>query len=336
MSYQGVAIFAEWTGKALHPVSLELLSEARRLAEELNTKVLAFFISSPEGKEAAQELIKHGADEVVWASHEKFSSFLDDLFTRILVKMVEAERPEILLFPATARGQALAPRVAGFLRLGLTAHCIAFEIDPKERRLVQIRPSFGENIMAKIISLTKPQMATVRPGVFPRAKAEPARQGEIKPFPLEEEELKSAITVLARKERPRPKIDLSQAKIIVAGGRGLGSKEFFNKLFELADLLGAAVGATRPVCHLGWVSEEHMIGVSGQTVSPRLYLGFGISGAIHHLVGLRHPGLIVAVNTDPEAPLMKRAEIAVEGDVRQILPLLIQRIKALKGAENAS
>ena len=331
MTHKGVGIFAEWTDGGLHPVALELLSEARRLAEELEVEVLAFFLSPPEGEEAARALIRHGADRVIWAADKRFSHFLDDAFSRLLVRMLEAERPEIMLFPATARGQALAPRVAGRMRLGLTAHCIAFEIRKEDRALVQIRPSFGEDVMAKIVSLTKPQMATVRPGVFPKAKEEPGREGEIVPFEVPEEDLQSALEVVSRRKRPGRRVDLSQAKVIVAGGRGLGNKELFSRLFEIADLLEGAVGATRPVCHLGWVSEDHMIGVSGHTVSPRLYLGFGLSGAIHHLVGVRNPGLMVAVNIDPEAPIMKKAEVAVEGDVREIIPLLIQRLKNLKG-----
>jgi len=184
MTYQGVAILAEWTGQGLHPVSLELLSEARRLADELETQVTAFFLSPEEGEKVARSLIKHGADKVLWACHEILNTFLDDVWTRLIVKMLEQERPEIMLFSATSRGQAVAPRVAGFMRLGLTAHCIGFEIRKEDRALVQIRPSFGENVMAKIVSLTKPQMATVRPGVFPRAKEDPSREGKIEKVAL--------------------------------------------------------------------------------------------------------------------------------------------------------
>lgn len=331
MSSGKVAIFAEWAGEGLHPVSFELLSEARALAQKLGGIVQAYFLAPPHQEEKAQSLIRHGADEVLYASHPVFEQFLDDVISRVLVKMIRQEEPEIFLFSATSRGQAVAPRVAGALRLGLTAHCIAFEIREEDRALIQIRPSFGENVMAKIISLTRPQMATVRPGVFPKAKEDPKRRGEVKEFAPAEEDLASSLKVLERRPRPARKVDLSQAKVVVAGGRGMGTKEFFAKLFELAELLEGAVGATRPVCHLGWASEEHMIGVSGQTISPKLYMGFGISGAIHHLVGIRNPGLMVAVNKDPEAPLMKKADIAVLGDVREILPLLIQRLKELKG-----
>jgi electron transfer flavoprotein alpha subunit len=176
-------------------------------------------------------------------------------------------------------------------------------------------------------------MATVRPGVFPKAKALPDRKGEVKYVELSGELLESALKVVERVKAPEKGVDITKAKAIVAGGRGLGNKEFFEKLFELAELLGGAVGATRPVCHLGWVSEDHMIGVSGVSVAPKLYLGLGISGALHHVVGLRGAVTIVAINTDPEAPLMQRADIAVEGDVREILPLLLQRLKGIKGVD---
>ncbi len=328
---EGVAIFAEWAEEGLHPVSLELLSEARLLADELEDKVQAYFLAPPDKETQAEILIRHGADEVFYVFHQCFEDFLDDVASHILAKMIRENSPEILLFPATARGQALAPRVAGYLRLGLTAHCIAFEIRKEDRTLVQIRPSFGENVMARIISLTKPQMATVRPGVFSKAKEDPTRTGRIKKISLSDEEVKSALHIFKKHPRKAPKVDLAQARVVIAGGRGMGTKEFFAKLYELAELLEGAVGATRPVCHLGWISEEHMIGVSGHTISPKLYLGFGISGAIHHLVGIRNPGLIVAVNKDPEAPLMKKADVAVVGDVREILPLLIRRLKELKG-----
>ena len=333
MEYQGVFIFAEWTGEQIHPVTYELLHEGRRLADLLQVPLGAIFLGPPEAKAEAAALGEYGADKVFLGLHQSLASFKDDLYADLICQVLEAQKPEIMLFSATSRGQALAPRVAGKLKLGLTAHCIAFEIRPEDRALVQIRPSFGENVMAKIISRTKPQMATVRPGVFSPAERVPGRQAELHSLELPGA-LESAVEVVAKRPKERPEVDLSAARVVVAGGRGLGSKELFDKLFELAALLDGAVGATRPVCHLGWVSEEHMIGVSGQTVSPRLYLGFGISGALHHTVGIKNPGLLVAVNVDPEAPLMKKADLAVVGDAREILPLLIQRLREIKGVSS--
>ncbi len=328
--YQGVCIFGEWTGEDIHEVTYELLFEGRRLADQLEVPLQVLFLGPPEAEERAQELVHYGADQVFLVLDPRLARFRDDLYSRLMVQILREKRPEIVLFSATSLGQALAPRVAGLLRLGLTAHCVAFDIRPEDRALIQIRPSFGEDVMARIISRTKPQMATVRPGVFPRAQARPDRQGSVEILSFPDEFFESALEILETQKSPPKEVDLTKAKVIVAGGRGMGNKEFFTKLFELAELLEGAVGATRPVCHLGWVSEDHMIGVSGVSVAPKLYMGFGISGALHHVVGLRGAETIVAINKDPEAPLMKRAHIAVQGDVREILPLLIQRLRGLK------
>ncbi len=331
--YHGVCIFGEWSGEDIHEVTYELLGEGRRLADKLNVPLLVIFLGPPEAEKKAIKLTEFGADEVILALDQKLSNFLDDVYARLVAKILSEYRPEVMLFSATALGQALAPRVAAILKVGLTAHCIAFDIRDEDRALIQIRPSFGENVMARIVSLTKPQMATVRPGVFKPAKLEPGRKGKIHHIELSQELLDSNLEILEKHETPKRGVDLSKAKIIVAGGRGLGNKELFKKLFELAELLNGAVGATRPVCHMGWVSEEHMIGVSGSSVSPRLYIGFGISGALHHLVGIREVETLVAINTDPEAPIMKKANIAVVGDAGEIIPQLIQRLKRIKGVE---
>ncbi len=336
MNHQGVCVFGEWTSEAIHQVTYELLNEGRRLADELGVSLSVIFLGPPEAESEAQGLIEFGADRVFMALDPRLADFLDDVYSRIVAKVLEDSKPEIMLFGATAVGQALAPRVAGLLRLGLTAHCIAFEIRQEDRALIQIRPSFGENVMARIISLTKPQMATVRPGVFRPAKRTAGRTGEVIRVEINPELLESKIQVLERQKAPKKAVDFTKAKVIVAGGRGLGNKKVFERLFELAELLKGAVGATRPVCHIDWVSEDHMIGVSGVSVSPKLYMGFGISGALHHVVGLQGVETMVAVNIDPEAPLMQRADIAVVGDAREILPRLIQRLKDLKGVEHES
>ncbi len=328
--YQGVCIFGEWTGEDIHEVTYELISEGRRLADELQVDLQVIFLGPPEARERVQELGHYGVDRVFAVLDPRLGRFRDDLYSRLVAEILREKRPEIVLFSATSLGQALAPRVAGLLRLGLTAHCVAFDIRPEDRALIQIRPSFGEDVMARIISRTKPQMATVRPGVFPRAQAQADRHGEVEELSLPEELFESALEIVETQKAPPKEVDLTKAKVIVAGGRGMGNKEFFAKLFELAELLEGAVGATRPVCHLGWISEDHMIGVSGVSVAPKLYLGFGISGALHHVVGLKGAETIVAINKDPEAPLMKKAHIAVQGDVREILPLLIQRLRGLK------
>lgn len=331
----GFWIYGEWGENGFHPVVYELISVARRLAPKLAEKVTVVVLGTDDLREAARELFRYGVEEVLLFIHSELSYFRDDLYAEILAAAIKERDPSVFLFGATAEGQALAPRVAGLLGLGLTAHCIAFEVDD-EARLIQIRPSFGENVMAKIVSKTRPQMATVRPGVFPKAEAQASGEGGLEEIRLSEVP-KSVLRRRSVYPVPRKESPLSGAKVVVAGGRGLLTKENFEKLHELAKLLSGAVGATRPVCHLGWISEEHMIGVSGETVAPRLYIGFGISGALQHTVGMEGSEVVVAVNTDPEAPLMQRADIAVVGDATRILPLLIRRIREIKeGRDGAS
>ncbi len=326
----GFWIYGERTEEGFHPVVLELVGVAQKIwpqPEEITVVTLG-----AEGARPVAEALRAYGVRVLWLHHPELSYFRDDLYAAVLAEKVRAFKPEVFLFGATSQGQALAPRLAGLLRLGLTAHCTALEL--KDDRLIQIRPSFGENVMAKIVSRTRPQMATVRPGVFP--KAQPASvEGE-----LIEEKLEflppSALKRRAVFSRPSKESPLSGARIVVAGGRGLLTKENFQKLFELAEILGGAVGATRPVCHMGWISEDHMIGVSGETVAPKLYIGFGISGALQHTVGIEGAEVVVAVNTDPEAPLMKRADIAVVGDATQILPRLIRRLREVKEGDHGT
>ncbi len=324
----GFWIYGQWQEGDFHAVVYELLSVARKLQPDLKERIVVVVLGPEDRREEARRLLHYGAEEVLFFVHPELTYFRDDLYAEVLSEAVAERKPTIFLFGATAEGQALAPRVAGTLGLGLTAHCIAFEVD-EEGRLVQIRPSFGENIMARIVSRTRPQMATVRPGVFPKAEPLAEPRGV-----LEEIKLATVPSSALRRRRVQPgrrkESPLAGARVVVAGGRGLQTRENFQKLFELAELLSGAVGATRPVCHLGWVSEEHMIGVSGETVSPRLYIGFGISGALQHTVGMEGSEVVVAVNTDPEAPLMKRADIAVVGDATRILPLLIRRIREVK------
>ncbi len=326
----GFWIHGEWHEGRFTPVVLELLSLARELAPQMGEKIVVVALGPEEIQNSAQDLLAHGAQEILLMVHPELKTFRDDIYAEILAEEVRKREPSVFLFGATSQGQALAPRLAGLLRLGLTAHCTAFEVD-SEGRLVQIRPSFGESVMARIVSRTRPQMATVRPGIFRKAAPVEHPEGRVEVLKLSSVP-RSALRRRNIRRLPAKESPLSTARVVVAGGRGLLTRENFQKLFELAELLGGAVGATRPVCHLGWISEDHMIGVSGLTVAPKLYLGFGISGALQHTVGMEGAEVVVAINTDPEAPLMQRADIAVVGDATRILPLLIRRIREIKEA----
>ncbi len=316
-------VYGEHRDGRIRSVVLELISAAKELAEALDGEVEVVALGSEAQLKRLEDLLWFGTN-LYYLCHEELSYFRDDTFSSVLAEEVKERAPYVFLFGSTSEGQALAARIAGILKLGLTSHCVALKVD-EEKRLVQIRPSFGEDIMAEIVSLSTPQMATIKPKSYPEAKPEATKKGHLKVKKLEEVP-KSRIKRVGRKslEKADP---FSQTKVVVAGGRGLGSKETFEKLFELAEVLSAAVGSTRPPCDMGWISEDHMIGVSGHTVTPKLYLAFGISGALQHLVGVKAES-ILAVNTDPEAPIMKRADLSVVTDARALLPLLVRRLKA--------
>lgn len=323
----GVWVLAEQRHGVLAPVTLELLGEGRRLAEALQVKVAAALLG--EGVETlAPTLLAAGAHKVYLVEHPSLKDFLEGPYAAALTELAQKFRPEIILAGATFLGRAFIPRVAAALKTGLTADCTAFSIETEKRLLLQTRPAFGGNIMATIITPhTYPQMATARPGVFKPRAPEPSAPGEV--IRVEATSLGAEAwgrflrTVLEIKER----IPLGAAEVIVAGGRGLKEAKHFRLLEELADLLGGAVGASRGAVDAGWIPYPHQIGQTGKTVSPKLYIACGISGAAQHLVGMQSSDFIVAINKDPAAPIFKVADVGLVGDVFEILPALIQEIK---------
>ncbi|WP_456431659.1 electron transfer flavoprotein subunit alpha/FixB family protein [Thermosulfuriphilus sp.] len=325
-----VMILAETGQKGPRPVSYELATLARMLAFNLNAEVTAVLFGGPEVDPSP--LFNYGVERIKLLRGHPFEHLRDDLFARILSRLVSQEAPEILLAGATSLGLSVLPRVAAELELGLTAHCTELKVRPEDRALLQIRPSFGEDVMAVITSKTKPQMATVRPGVFRASPLESPATGRIEEISWPEEDLFSGILEILSHVPLKPsRKSLREAQIVVAGGLGLKNKEAFSLIAELANLLGGALGATRPVVELGWVGPEAMVGVTGETISPRLYLAFGISGAVQHTVGLKGAEVIVAVNTDPQAPIFKIATYGLVADAREVLASLIRRIKEIKG-----
>lgn len=318
-------VYGEHFEGRVHPSSLEILTPLKEISQKLKKKLILIFLgkSAEEFKEL-QNLKKALADEVWFIFHKELEHFKDDLYSKVLVKIVEVLKPMGMFFPATFSGLSLAPRVAGSLNLGLCAHVNKIEVE--NGSIVMSRPTYGENIIAKLISKTLPVMATLSLGAFS------LKENETEPIFKEvllSEDFSWESALKIRKITPAKKqpIPLSSAKIIVAGGRGLKNKENFLKLFELAKLLSAEVGATRPVCYEGWVEEERMIGISGVTVKPKLYIGFGISGALQHTVGMEQAEFIIAINKDPSAPLVKLAHLALIGDAEEVLKLLIERLK---------
>jgi electron transfer flavoprotein alpha subunit len=327
----GVWVFAEQRHGHLAPVALELLGEARRLAGQLGVGVAAVLFGD-KVEHLAPTLLAGGADKVYVAENPQLADFVEGPYTAALAEITGRHQPEIILAGATYAGRAFIPQVAAKLKTGLTADCTAFAIDLEKRLLQQTRPAFGGNIMATIITpRTFPQMATARPGVFKRLALPHAQDGQVIRVELATLSAVSPSRFVRTVEEIKERLPLSEAEVIVAGGRGLKDAKHFRMLEELADLLGGAVGATRAAVDAGWIPYAHQIGQTGKTVSPKLYFAVGISGAAQHMVGMQGSDFIVAINRDPEAPIFKIANIGLVGDLFEILPALIQEIKKDRG-----
>jgi len=325
--YQGVFVLAEVRRGRLHPVGPELLGAARRLAERLGQRVGAVLLGQAV-RDLAPELIGRGADEVHLIEDELLDNYLTGPHTRALAGLIRAEKPGVLLIGATHQGRDLAPRLARRLSLGLTADCTALEIDPEEKILLQTRPAFGGNVMATIASrYSRPQMATVRPGIMEALPLDPARRGRIVEHRADLGPADLGALLLREVRQAGPPVDLSRAKIIVAGGRGLGSAEGFKLLEDLARALGGQVGGSRAAVEAGWIGPERQIGQTGLTVRPELYLACGVSGAIQHRAGILDSRYIVAINRDPGAAIFEVADFGLVGDYKAIVPALIRAVQ---------
>ena len=327
--YKDVLVFAEQRNGKVASVSYELLGIGRKLSNELGTKLLAILLGSDESE--ARELIKWGADKVYLYNDPVFSQFNDDTYTEAVSKFIKENKPAIVLAGATPVGRSFIPRVAARLRTGLTADCTSLEIDKETKNILQIRPAFGGNIMATIFCPDyRPQMATVRPRVMKRAEYNAGRTGEIINCKIDNLISRTKVTDSV-KEISEISVNLHEAEVIVAGGRGLGDANGFKLLEELAEVMGGAVGASRAAVDKGWILYSHQVGQTGKTVSPKIYIACGISGAVQHLVGMQSSDIIIAINKNPEAPIFNVATYGIVGDLYEIIPLLIKKIKEIKG-----
>jgi len=325
--FSGVWVFIEQAEGKLKDVGLELLGEGRRLSDELKTKLTAVLLGE-KVTELTQALIEKGADEVLVCDHSSLTYYSDESYAAILTNLIFERKPEIVLIGATPIGRSLAPRIAARLRTGLTADCTELKID-EEKRLVQIRPAFGGNIMASIITKKRPQIATVRPRVM-------------KPLPPDTERKGRVIEIIENLSSIKPKTKrldfikesasgpgIEEADVIVSGGRGLKAGENFKLLEELANLLEGAVGSSRACVDSNWISHLHQVGQTGKTVSPKLYIACGISGAIQHIAGMRTSDCIVAINKDASAPIFDIATYGIVGDLFEIIPIMIRELKRI-------
>ncbi|MHB8881847.1 MAG: FAD-binding protein [Thermodesulfovibrionales bacterium] len=325
----GVWVFAEQRDGVIAGVSLELLGAGRRLAGQLGTDLSAVLFGKVQP--GPEELIRWGADRVYYCADDSVTNFNDEPYANLLADLITGHKPEIVLAGATAIGRSFIPRVAARLHTGLTADCTSLEIDPETRDLLQVRPAFGGNIMATILCPhTRPQMATVRPRVMKPAEYAADRKGEI--IPVSAASAASRTRVIETiKEVSEVAVNLADANIIVAGGRGVGGEKGFALLFELADALGASIGASRGAVDEGWIPYRHQVGQTGKTVGPKIYIACGISGAVQHVVGMQSSDIIIAINKNPEAPIFNIATYGIVGDIAEIIPLLTRKIREAKG-----
>lgn len=331
-AYKGIWVFAEQHEGHVQPVAYELVAEGRKLAADLNEDVTAVLLGSGDLKVPAKELIAYGADKVIAVSDPHLKSYLTEPYTDVISALVEKYKPEIFLLGATTTGRDLASRIAARIRVGLTADCTALDIDPEKKIIRQTRPAFGGNIMATIISPNyRPQMSTVRPKVFKKLPKDASRKGEIieEKAAITEKSLRARILEIVKSTEK--KVNIAEAEIIVSGGRGIGCAENFKLIQELADTIGGAVGASRATVDAGWISQFHQVGQTGKTVSPKLYVACGISGAIQHLAGMSSSDIVIAINKDPYAPIFNVATYGIVGDVLEVVPALTKKFKELLG-----
>lgn len=329
--YCGVMIYAEQRLGKVAEVAYELLHKGRELADILKVPLAATLIGKDLSASSCR-LIESGADRVYVVDHPSLEGFTDELYAEVLTRIIRTYRPEILLAGATSIGRSFIPKVATQIGTGLTADCTELSIDTEKRLLLQTRPAFGGNIMATIICPQKrPQMATVRPKVMKKGSFQSGRSGEIISVDLDWSQINSKTILLEIVEEISEKVRLAEADVIVSGGRGLQEEKNFALIRELADLLNAAVGASRGVVDAGWISYAHQVGQTGKTVAPKLYIAIGVSGAVQHLVGMQSSETIVAINTDPHAPIFDVASYGIVGDLFEVVPEMIRQLKARMG-----
>jgi len=322
-----IMVYCEQRNGELLNVGLELIGKAVELSKNLDGEVTAV-VCGNKITHLSDKISQYGATRVIIVEHPLLEKYTVDAYTEALYQVISSENPDILLIGATFTGRELGPRLAARLKTGLTADCTNLEIDPESKLLLMTRPAFGGNLMATIICPERrPQMATIRPGVFPLPKTDIQRKAEVYILTpkLSEEDIKVKIQQIIAKVRKHK--DITAERVIVAGGRGVGSKENFELLEELAELLGGGIAGSRAAVDEGWLSKDLQVGQTGKVVRPKLYIAVGISGAIQHLAGMQESEYIIAINKDPEAPIMKVADLAIVGDWKPIVRRLIQQLK---------
>ncbi|MGY0394189.1 MULTISPECIES: electron transfer flavoprotein subunit alpha/FixB family protein [unclassified Fusobacterium] len=328
--YRGILVFAEQRDGVLQNVGLELVGKAKELAQTLDVPVTAALIGYNVGK-LADTLGEYGADKVIVVDQPKLELYDTEAYAQVFKAIIDAKKPEIVLFGATTLGRDLAPRVSSRMNTGLTADCTRLEVNAETRGLEMTRPAFGGNLMATIICPDhRPQMSTVRPGVMQKSPKEEGRRAEVENFSVTLDNSKMKVKVLQVVKETKNKVDISEAKILVSGGRGIGSAENFAALQSVATELGATVSASRAAVDAGFIEHDRQVGQTGKTVRPDIYFACGISGAIQHVAGMEESEYIVAINKDKEAPIFNIADLGIVGDANKIAVQLLEALKKAK------
>ncbi|WP_321279469.1 electron transfer flavoprotein subunit alpha/FixB family protein [Marinifilum fragile] len=324
--YKGIYVFIEQREGVIQNVALELLGQARKLADELNDKVYAMFLGHNIADQA-QSLIARGADEVIVVDAPELAEYTTEPYTQAICQIIEDRKPESMLIGATTLGRDLGPRVSARVGTGLTADCTKIEVG-ENKELLMTRPAFGGNLMATIVCKNhRPQMGTVRPGVLFAMDADENRAGDIVNYEVKFKSEKFKVKLLETVKEDSDLIDITEARILVSGGRGIGNEEGFKAMDGLANVLDAEVSASRAMVDAGYIGHERQVGQTGKTVRPDLYFAFGISGAIQHVAGMEDSDLIIAVNKDKDAPIFQVADLGIVGDAKQIIKKLTERLE---------
>ena len=328
---RNVWVFIEVVRGKIKGVSLELLGQGRKMADDLGEKLVAI-IPGNEIEDFAKMAIHYGADEAIVVDQKELKDYSTDGYTKAMCTLIKKYNPAVLLIGATNNGRDLGPRVSSRMQTGLTADCTELGVDSETRLVKWTRPAFGGNLMATILCPDhRPQIGTVRPGVFKKPEEDTGRKGEIIHETVEfgSDEIRTRIVEVIT-EAGGADVNLEEAEIIVSGGRGVGGPEGFEVLKELADEIGAQIGASRAAVDSGWISSLHQVGQTGKSVGPKIYIACGISGAIQHVAGMSSSDVIIAINKDPDAPIFNIADYGIVGDLFEIIPELTKRIRSSK------
>jgi len=323
---QGVWVFGDYRNYFQNRVTLQLIAKGKELADRLGTEVTVVVLGH-QVHQFAMEYAAHGADTLMVVDHPVLKTYQVETYTRVVAQLVHEWMPHIFLAGATAFGREFFPRLAKRLKTGLSADCISLEVDPEHGWLIQTSPAFGGELLADVVTPEhRPQMATVHPGMFEERAHDRKALSRIV-YPEVQIEADDRVQLVRSKPEQAHKGELEDAPVVVAGGRGLGSRENFQLLFELAECLGGQVGATRPAVTAGWVEESRLLGQTGKSVKPRLLITVGTSGALQYTTGIQGAETIIAINRDSNAPIFKMADFGLVGDGRSILSLLIEKLR---------